>query len=126
MEKALRYNKNKPQYSLLHLGSFEPCVRVLEAGAKKYSRDNWKKGLNKDKLLDSLLRHVKDLNDGKLYDDDTGVHSVGGIQVNAMFYAYQFVETDGGVLLPGLDWGKKLESIEKEYRKYKLLCQKNY
>lgn len=35
--KALRFNEGKPQYSLLDLKAMEPCVKVLEFGAKKYS-----------------------------------------------------------------------------------------
>ena len=37
MEKALRYNIGKPQWSLVHYESIEPMIRVLEYGAHKYS-----------------------------------------------------------------------------------------
>lgn len=37
MEKALRYNEGKPEWSLVHFKSLEPIVRVLMYGAHKYS-----------------------------------------------------------------------------------------
>lgn len=37
MEKALRYNEGKLQWSLVHYKSLEPMIRVLEYGAHKYS-----------------------------------------------------------------------------------------
>lgn len=35
--KALRYNQNKPQWSLVHYKSLLPMIEVLEYGARKYS-----------------------------------------------------------------------------------------
>lgn len=37
MSEALRYNKGKPQWSLIHYESLVPMIRVLEYGAHKYS-----------------------------------------------------------------------------------------
>ena len=57
---ADRYNYGKVPYSYLTdlpkaLGSL---CRVFEFGAAKYARDNWKKGLYPQELLDSALRHI--------------------------------------------------------------------
>lgn len=82
---ALRYNKNKPQYSLLDLIALEPGTRVLEFGAKKYARDNWKKGMPVSQILDSLLRHLAALRSGELIDPESGLSHIGHIQCNAMF-----------------------------------------
>ena len=43
-EMADRFNAGKLQWSMVDFKSLEDMVRVLEFGAKKYSRDNWKKG----------------------------------------------------------------------------------
>lgn len=82
---ADRYNSGKPKYSLLDLQSLEPCVRVLEFGAKKYARDNWKKGLNLTEILDSLMRHVGALQSGEWLDPESGLPHIGHIQCNALF-----------------------------------------
>jgi hypothetical protein len=82
---ALRYNEGKPQYSYVDLTCLEPCARVLEFGAKKYSRDNWRKGMPTEQLLDSLMRHISALQRGELVDPESGISHIGHIQANAMF-----------------------------------------
>jgi len=83
--KADRFNDGKPKYSLIDLTVLEPCARVLEFGAKKYARDNWKNGMPITELLDSLLRHVAALRAGQLIDPESGLSHIGHIQCNAMF-----------------------------------------
>ena len=82
---ALRYNSGKPQLSMVDLKCLEPCARVLEYGAKKYARDNWKKGMDVSKIVDSLLRHIGDLQAGKTIDEESGQLIIGHIQCNALF-----------------------------------------
>ena len=82
---ADRKNEGKPQYSLLDLKCLEPCVRALEYGANKYSREGWRKGFKLSSLLDSLLRHVRDLQEGKLVDEESGLSIISHIQANAFF-----------------------------------------
>ena len=86
--KALRYNEGKVEWSLVHYKSLEPMVRVLEFGAKKYAPDNWKKGLDKKKILESMQRHLAALMDGEDVDSESGISHMGHIQCNAMFYNY--------------------------------------
>jgi hypothetical protein len=83
--KADRYNKDKPKLSLIGLDCLEPCARVLEFGAKKYSRDNWRKGLPVTEIIDSLLRHLSALQRGELIDPESGEGHIGHIQCNALF-----------------------------------------
>ena len=40
IDKALRYNDGKLQWSMVDFDSLEGLVRVLEYGAKKYSKNN--------------------------------------------------------------------------------------
>jgi hypothetical protein len=84
-KQALRYNNGKPQMSLLDLDCLTPCVAVMEYGAKKYSRNNWKKGMEVSKIIDSLLRHIADLLAEKTLDEESKCLIVGHIQANAMF-----------------------------------------
>ena len=87
-DKALRYNSDKLKWSLVHFKSLEPLVRVLEFGAKKYAPENWKKGLDKKEILESMMRHLAALMDGESCDSESGIHHMGHIQCNAMFYNY--------------------------------------
>lgn len=84
-QQGLRYNKNKPKYSLIDLNCMEDCARVLEFGMNKYSRNNWKKGLVRSEIIDSLLRHIAALQSGEEVDPESGLSHIGHIQCNALF-----------------------------------------
>lgn len=104
MNNALRYNEGKPQWSLVDFDSIEPLVRVLEYGCIKYARDNWKKGLNKDQILDSMMRHLVRLMNGELQDIESGCPHIGHIMANAMFFYYmetKYNKNDSDVLPQG-------------------------
>ena len=85
---ALRYNALKPKWSLVHYKSLLPMVEVLEFGAQKYAPENWKKGLDKKEILESMMRHLAALMDGEKNDKESGISHMGHIQCNAMFYNY--------------------------------------
>ena len=87
-EKALRYNEGKLKWSMVHFKSLEPLVKVLMYGEKKYARDNWKKGLNREEILDSMFRHLAALIDGQEIDEESGEHHIGHLFCNCMFYSY--------------------------------------
>jgi hypothetical protein len=87
-EKALRYNEGKLKWSMVHYQSLAPLVRVLMYGEKKYARDNWKKGLNREEILDSMQRHLAALIDGQEIDPESGEHHIGHLFCNCMFYSY--------------------------------------
>lgn len=87
-DKALRYNEGKVQWSLVDFPSLEPMVRVLEFGMKKYAKDNWKKHMDLDKILDSTMRHIAALNSGESIDPESGLPHIGHIMCNAMFYSF--------------------------------------
>lgn len=87
-QKAERFNDGKLKWSLVHFKSLEPMVRVLMFGAQKYSVDNWKKGLDKKEILESMQRHLAALIDGEQNDPESGLSHMGHIQCNALFYNY--------------------------------------
>jgi len=71
---AVKHNEGKPQWSML-LNNFrdelEGVVRILEHGAEKYTRDNWKQELPEPNFYrDALFRHL--LADTAL-DTDSGL-----------------------------------------------------
>lgn len=86
--KADRHNKGKMKWSLVHFKSLEPMIEVLEFGAKKYAPDNWKKGLDKKEILESMMRHLAALMDGESKDSESGISHMGHIMCNAMFYNF--------------------------------------
>lgn len=89
-EKSDRFNNGKTQWSIVDFKSIESLPKVLEFGAKKYSRDNWKKGLDLNQILDSMSRHLFELIDGNYLDEESGLSHMGHIMCNAMFYEYHY------------------------------------
>lgn len=89
---ALRYNEGKPKlsYVLSAKHALEGAAAVMEVGAKKYERDNWKKPFPKEVLVDSLLRHLVDFMDGVDLDSETGLPHVDHILCNAIFLSYHY------------------------------------
>ena len=87
-EKGLRFNTGKRKWSLVDFKSLEPMIEVLEFGAKKYTPDNWKKGLDRKEILESMMRHLAALMDGQSNDPETELSHMGHIMCNAMFYSH--------------------------------------
>jgi hypothetical protein len=89
--KALRYNVDKPKWSLVHFASLIPMIEVLTFGAIKYAPHNWKKPMNGEEILESMQRHLSALFDGETHDKESKLHHIGHIMANAMFYSYHYV-----------------------------------
>lgn len=89
---AMRKNEGKPQlsYVLDVMPALKDMVAVMEFGAGKYERNNWQRGFPKDKLLDSMLRHIDAFYSGEDVDPESGLPHVGHIMCNAAFLAYHF------------------------------------
>jgi len=92
MEQALRYNTGKPELSFLLSAPYAMTglAEVFTEGAKKYPRDNWKKGFPKDQLVDSLLRHLMAYQNGQENDEETGCNHLNHVLWNAMALADEY------------------------------------
>ena len=91
---SLRYNTGKPQWSLVHMNSLVPMIRVLEYGALKYAPFNWQKPTERETIINSMQRHMAALIDGDEIDSESGLPHIGHIMANALFYSYHFVEKE--------------------------------
>jgi hypothetical protein len=63
----------KAPLSLIPRSALLAEADVLAFGAKKYQRDNWRKGMAYSRLIDAALRHVLAFADGEDADDETGL-----------------------------------------------------
>lgn len=95
IQKALRYNEGKLQWSHVDFKSLEPMVRVLEYGGRLYGKDNWRKGHDKTEVLESAMRHLAAIFDGEENDPESGLPHIGHVMCNAMFYQYNVNKNNG-------------------------------
>jgi hypothetical protein len=86
---ALRDNKGKPELSQVDPLLMEEVARVLEFGAKKYARNNWRKGQPVTKLLDSGMRHMAAILRGEDIDAESGCKHWAHVCCNMMFLGCQ-------------------------------------
>jgi hypothetical protein len=90
MEKAMRFNKGKLKWTLVHFKSLEPLVKVLQFGAEKYAPRNWQKPMELEDILDSAQRHLSEMIDGKTHDEESKQLIAGHVLCNMMFYIYHY------------------------------------
>lgn len=63
----------KPPLSYVPRELLEGAARAYAYGAKKYQKDNFRKGMQVSRLVDALLRHVYALNEGEEFDSESGL-----------------------------------------------------
>lgn len=72
-KQGIKYDQDKPVWSLLPFRAVKEVVDVLTSGAKKYSPDNWKIVPNaRQRYVDAAFRHFVDWQDGEKKDKETG------------------------------------------------------
>ena len=70
---GVKYDNDKPQWSLLPFKALKEVVDVLTYGAKKYAPDNWKKVPDaKRRYTDAGFRHFTAYASGEKLDPETG------------------------------------------------------
>ena len=83
--KADRFNSGKAPVSMVDPILIEKTAKVLQFGAEKYDRNNWRKGLPYTEVCDSLLRHVYAFLTGENTDNESGQSHLGHAACNIMF-----------------------------------------
>lgn len=72
---GIKYDSEKPDYSLIPPNALDDVVKVLTYGAKKYDRENWKKLENLDnRYFAAAQRHLWALKKGETFDSETNIH----------------------------------------------------
>ncbi len=75
VKEGVKYDKTKPDYSLIPPSALDDMVKVLTFGAEKYSRHNWKKLDNlEDRYFAAAQRHLWAVMRGETHDPESGEH----------------------------------------------------
>ena len=78
---------NKPDWTLLPVTSLEETVKILEFGADKYGRENWKK-VEVERYEKALLRHIIAYWSGQKNDPETNLSHLSHAICNCLFILY--------------------------------------
>jgi len=70
---AIKHDQGKPDLSMISYELVEAVARVREFGAKKYARNNWKKGLKITRSCAAALRHIFLFLSGETNDPESGL-----------------------------------------------------
>lgn len=73
MEKALKFDEEKPRMDLVPAGAQSEIAKVFTFGAKKYADHNWRKGFKWSRLIASLERHIAAFKEGEDNDPESGM-----------------------------------------------------
>lgn len=82
---GLKYDSEKPDYSLLSSQAIDELTKVLTFGKQKYAAHNWRKGILISRLIAAALRHLFSLLKGETYDLETGLHHAAHCMCCCMF-----------------------------------------
>ena len=83
-DRSMRYNSGKPDYSLIPLAAMQEAAKVLEYGASKYERDNWKRPTHWSVSFACLQRHLAAWQSGEDLDPESGRNHLGHAMCNIL------------------------------------------
>ena len=66
-----KFDKGKVPLSILTIESLTAEARAFEYGARKYDKNNYKKGMAWSRVLDSLMRHIMAFNSKEDFDTES-------------------------------------------------------
>lgn len=83
---GVKFDENKPKFSLMKHDALLEMVSVLTYGAKKYSPDNWKHLPNaRERYFDAANRHMWQWFGGEERDQESGLHHLAHAMSSLMF-----------------------------------------
>lgn len=69
-----KFDEGKTEYGLIPAAALHEIARVLTIGARKYSRDNWKRVPDGPRrYFDAMMRHLWATKRGEMNDPETGI-----------------------------------------------------
>lgn len=80
-----KQDKGKAPFHLLDPYALEQLTRVLEFGAKKYSPNGWREGVDWNRTISAIYRHLTAFQSGQTHDPETGLNHMAHVMCNAMF-----------------------------------------
>lgn len=98
IEAMKKFDNGKDNLALLSnlpLKELLEVSKVIEFGAKKYGRNNWKRGTSWLRVSSALLRHIFAFLAGENNDNETGISHLAHAMCNLLFLLYYVNNTVG-------------------------------
>jgi len=83
-ETGKKFDSDKVDWTLMPWKELEQVLEVLEFGAKKYSRDNWKH-IEPARYEKAAMRHLISYATGEKIDPESGKSHLAHLMCNALF-----------------------------------------
>lgn len=80
-----KFDEGKPKFSYVARSTLEAIAYIMEMGAKKYGRDNWKQGMAWSRPYDAALRHLTSWWEGESLDPESGKSHLHHVLCEIMF-----------------------------------------
>jgi hypothetical protein len=81
---GMKFDSDKPDYSLVPFEALDEVVKVLTYGANKYDRFNWEK-VEDIRYQAAALRHISAYMQGEKYDPETGINHLAHAVCSLLF-----------------------------------------
>lgn len=93
---GVKYDGDKPEFSLLPKGVLQPVLRVLGFGKKKYAADNWQRVDNaRERYYNAMQRHITSWWEGEAADPETGENHLAHAACCILFLLWFDNQTTG-------------------------------
>lgn len=80
----MKFDQDKPRYSLLPAEAMEQVALIYTHGAKKYADHNWRKGLAYSRLYDAAQQHLNAFWQGTDIDPEFGIQHLAHAAFNVI------------------------------------------
>lgn len=95
MSAGIKHDQGKPPMSLLPMGALKEVAKVMDFGAKKYGRHNYKNGMDWSRLLDANLRHLSSFIEGEDLDPETQLSHIAHATCCSLFLLEYILSNTG-------------------------------
>ena len=79
MNTARKNDQGKLRYDLIPPECLRELAYVYTIGAKKYADDNWKNGLERQRIQAALMRHAEAARAGEIHDPEDGQRHLASV-----------------------------------------------
>lgn len=89
-KQGTKFDSGKPKLSILTKESLIAETKALEYGAEKYTRNNYKAGMDWTRVIDATLRHIIAFNNKEDFDNESKLNHLWHAKANLAMLIYYY------------------------------------